>query len=187
MVTGTGNAAKGGRSLNKLFIGIGVTIVLILGVPAIISAAGWKGAPGGPGWGILVMACFGMVVKLLASESATGEFEFYKFGYDNCVTTMGAVISAFAIQLYSTKDVYPGLATLSFLPTFNKQDLVTIRTIQLALFFCLTWLATLITARICGGIKRGEVNERGLKALVNAFIGPMFLSSYALMLAAKGA
>jgi len=180
------NPATSDRSLNNLLIGIVITVVLILGMPGLLSLFGWAGAPAGTGWWVLVAACFGMVVKLVASETAAGEFEFYKFGYDNCVTTLGAVITALAIQLYSTSDVFPGLAMIPILPTFGKQDPVVIRTIQLIAFFSLTWLVTLLTARICGGIKRKEVDERGVKALLSAFVGPLFLSLYALMLAAKG-
>lgn len=173
------------RSLNNLLIGIAITIVVVLGVPAACSWLGWDGAPRGSSWWILVAACLALVIKLVASETATGEFEFYKFGYDNCVTTLGATITALAIQLYSTTDVFPGMARMSFLPTFGRQDAATIRLIQLIAFFALTWLVTLIAARICGGIKRKEVDARGGKAFACAVLGPFFLFAYALILAAK--
>lgn len=127
-----------------------------------------------------------MIVKLIASETATGEFEFYKFGYDSCVTTLGATISALAIQLYSGADVFPGMAKISYLPLFGLTDAVKIRTTQLVLFFALTWIVTLFTARICGGIKKKDINERGGKAFACAVIGPLFLFAYALILASKG-
>jgi hypothetical protein len=162
------------------------TVVLILGIPFVFGLFGWGNAPAGKNWWILVAACFGMIAKLLASETATGEFEFYKFGYDNCVTTLGAIITALAIQLSSTQDVFPGLATISWLSTFGRTVPAEARTVQLIMFFGATWLMTLVTARICGGIKKGEVNKRGLKALGSAVVGPVFLSLYALLLAAKG-
>jgi hypothetical protein len=176
---------KKDRSLNNLFIGMFATATLMLGVPYIFGFLYWKGAPTEQGWGILIAACFGMIVKLLASETASGEFEFYKFGYDNCVTTLGAVITALAIQLSSSTDLFPGLSQIPF-PTFGNTDVKNARISQLISFFALTWLATFVTARICGGIKKKEVDERGFKSFLCALIGPFFLCLYTLLLAARG-
>jgi hypothetical protein len=178
--------SPGERSLNNLLIGTVITGTVLLGLPAVFALLGWPGAPSPNGWWVLAAACFALVVKLIASETATGEFEFYKFGYDSCVTTLGATISALAIQLYSTVDVFPGMAKISYLPAFGITDSVRLRTTQLILFFALTWLVTLFTARICGGIKKKEINERGGKAFACAVIGPFFLFAYALILASKG-
>lgn len=174
------------RSLNNLLIGGAVTIGVLLGVPGIFALAGLPGAPSSSGWWILFAACMALLIKLIASETATGEFEFYKFGYDSCITTLGATLSAGAIQLYSATDVYPGMAKIGYLPTFGLKDDVRIRTAQLVCFFVVTWLVTWLTARICGGIKKQEIKSRGGKALFCAVVGPFFLFAYALILASKG-
>ncbi|MBW8846174.1 MAG: hypothetical protein JF607_14505 [Burkholderiales bacterium] len=180
-----GTVSPGERALNKLLLGGGITIAALLVVPGILALAGVPGAPSSNGWWILVAACVAMLLKLVASETATGEIEFYKFGYDSCITTLGATISAGAIQLYSDVDVYPGMAKIGYLPTFGLQGDAKIRTAQLIGFFVLTWLVAWVTARICGGIKRQEIDSRGGKAMFCAFVGPFFLFAYALILASK--
>ena len=178
--------SPGERSLNNLLFGAVITGTVLLVLPGIFALLGWPGAPSSNGWWILGAACFALIVKLIASETATGEFEFYKFGYDSCVTTLGATISALAIQLYSSVDVFPGLAKISYLPAFGMTDSIKLRTTQLVVFFGLTWIVTFFTARICGGIKKKEISERGGKALACAVIGPFFLFAYSLILASKG-
>ena len=180
------STTPGERSLNNLLIGAGVTLFALLGLPGIFAALGLPGAPSQTGWWILVAACFALLVKLFASETATGEFEFYKFGYDSCVTTLGATISALAIQLYSSSDVFPGMAGITYLPTFGMADPARIRTAQLVGFFALTWLVTLFAARVCGAIKKNDVKERGGKAFVCSVLGPFFLFAYAIILSSKG-
>lgn len=175
----------GEQALNKLLLGGAITMAALLGIPGIFSLAGLPGAPSSSGWWILVAACMALLLKLVASETATGEFEFYKFGYDSCNTTLGATISAGALQLYSDTDAYPGMAKLGYLPTFGLHDDVKIRTAQLIGFFVFTWILTWLTARICGGIKKQEIDRRGGKALFCAAIGPFLLFAYALILAAK--
>ena len=176
----------GERSLNNMLIGAAVTTTILLGIPGLFAALGLPGAPSSNGWWVLAAACFALLVKLIASETATGEFEFYKFGYDSCITTLGATISAGAIQLYSTVDVFPGMAKISYLPTFGLTDQVKIRTAQLMVFFALAWLVTLFAARVCGGIKKKDIDERGGKAFACAAVGPLLLCIYAIMLASKG-
>lgn len=176
----------GERSLNNLLIGVTVTLVALLGLPGVLAFFNLPGAPSSSGWWILAAASFALVIKLFASETATGEFEFYKFGYDSCITTLGATISALAIQLNSTSDVFPGMAKITYLPTFGMGDDVQTRRTQLVVFFALTWLVALFTARICGAIKKGDVRERSGKAYACAVFGPFFLFAYALILASKG-
>jgi hypothetical protein len=170
------------RSLTNLLIGMAITIALVLGIPYSFGYFGWWLAPAAKGWIVLSAACLGILAKLLASETATGEFEFYKFGYDNCVMTLGAVITALAIQLSSPDDLFPGFSSL---PKLGEQTAATNRIFQLIAFFVTTWLFTLLTARICGGIKRKTVNERGALALFSAIVGLLLLTSYSLLLAAK--
>jgi hypothetical protein len=54
-------------------------------------------------WMVLPIAGFGLLIKMyIADRAADGEFLFYKFGYDNCTVTFGAVLTAFALQLQTS-------------------------------------------------------------------------------------
>lgn len=177
----------GERTINNLLIGALVTLIALLGIPGIFAVLGLPGAPSKTGWWILGAACAAFLIKLLASETATGEFEFYKFGYDCCITTLGATISALAVQLYSSSDIYPGMANITYLPTFSIiDDPVRIRIAQLGSFFVLTWIVTLFVARICGAIKKKEVQERSGKAFACTILGTFLLFAYAIIISSKG-
>jgi hypothetical protein len=173
-----------GRSLDRLLWGMALTVGVFLGVPFFFGLLGWRSAPAGNTWWILVAACFAIIVKLVANETATGEFEFYKLGYDYCVTTLVAVITVLAIQLSSPVDLFPGLASMPWPATLRSQVPTQTRTTQLIIFCLIAWLVTWVTARMCRDISEEE-DKRIPKAILSAVVGVFLLSLYALLLAAK--
>jgi hypothetical protein len=178
-------AFPGDKALVHLFIGVILTFILMIGSPFVFGRIGWSHAPEGHSWWILIAAFVGVVAKLIASETATGEVEFYKLGYDLCTTTLGGIITALAIQLSSSTDMFPGFASASFLPTLGDQE-PSNRTNQLVGFFILCLGAVYATARIARSIHDKKIDPRGRWALLNAAVGAACLAGYALLLAAKG-
>jgi hypothetical protein len=72
-------------------------------------------------WQVLAVAAISLVLKVLVGDVASGEFLWYKFGYDNCILTFGAVLTALALQLATTKDLFPGLDAIVGIKIFTSR------------------------------------------------------------------
>jgi hypothetical protein len=175
-------------NIYKLLSGILITILLVVVAPYLAVRAGWMAPIADKAWLILLVTAGGLIVKSVIGDVVAGEFLFYKFGYDNCVMTLGAVLTALALQLVSTIDLFPGLtkvAILGSLPPLSS-DPIANRSTQLFLLLLIALLATLLTGRIAAAIKREKASGPDFLSLLNSVIGAFVLSLYVLVLITKG-
>lgn len=175
-------------NIYKLLFGIVTTIFLVVVAPYAAASFGLMAPLTEKGWLILLVAAFGLVIKSLVGDVVSGEFLFYKFGYDNCVMAFGALLTALALQLSAMTDLFPGLqnvAIFNSIPALS-QDPIANRSIQLLLLLLLALLGTLVTARIASAIKHQDAPGKSFLALLNSVIGAFLLGLYVLVLITKG-
>lgn len=175
-------------SLRKLLLGLVLTVILFLVLPMAFAFLRWTAPLSPKGSWVLAIIAGGIVVKMLAGDFASGEFLFHKFGYDNCIMTLSALVTAIALQLSSKGDLFPGFAKSAFLSSVSSltDDVIMSRVIILFTFFVIVLICTLLTARICLSIKKDKAAERRGLALLNAVVGVIILCSYIFILVGKG-
>jgi hypothetical protein len=175
----------------KVLVGVVITIVLVAFAPHFAASLGLIAPIAQNAWLILLVTAVGLSLKALLSDVAAGEFLFYKFGYDNCVMTFGAALTALALQLLELEkkhDLFPGLNAvvgLKSLPTLSS-DPASNRSIQLAVFLLIVLVLTVLTAKIAAAIKHDNPGGQGLLSFLNSLIGTVVLGAYVLMLVTKG-
>ena len=84
------------------------------------------------------------------------------YGYDNCIMTFGAALTAVVLQLTSKVDLFPGLGSsrpLSFVSSL-VDDTLHARSVQLFLLFGGALVATRLTAAISGAVRKAKLRER---------------------------
>jgi hypothetical protein len=175
-------------NIYKLLTGVLITVVLVLVAPYLAIAAGLMAPIADKAWLILLVTACGLVLKSLIGDVVAGEFLFYKFGYDNCIMTLGAVLTALALQLVATIDLFPGLgkvAVLSALPTLSN-DPIANRATQLFVLLLVALLGTLLTGRIASAIKHENAKGQDFLSLLNSVVGVFLLGLYVLVLITKG-
>jgi hypothetical protein len=131
----------------------------------------------------------GLLVKSLIGDWVAGEFLFYKFGYDNCVMTFGALLTAFCLQILSPgKDLFSGMDAVIGFRSIPKvlSDASMNRCIQLLVFLLVALLTTLLTGRIAAEIKAKRAKGESFLAFMSTLIGLSELSLYVLILVSKG-
>src|SRR6266853_6997780 len=97
-------------NIYKLLGGVLLMNVLVVGAPYILVPSLTEKA-----WLILIVTTVGLTVKCVVGDVVAGEFLFHKFGYDNCVMTFGAALTAVALQLAAGTDLFPGLSSVVLL------------------------------------------------------------------------
>ena len=175
-------------NIYKLLAGILVTILLVVVAPYLAVSVGLMAPIAEKAWLILLVTACGLIVKSVIGDVVAGEFLFYKFGYDNCVMTLGAVLTALALQLVATIDLFPGLknvAVLSALPLLST-DPIANRSTQLFVLLLVALLGTLLTGRIASAIKHDKASGQDFLSLLNSVIGAFLLALYVLVLITKG-
>lgn len=175
-------------NIYKLLSGVGLTILLLVLAPYAAVKFGLMEPLADKAWLILLVTACGLIVKSIVGDVVAGEFLFYKFGYDNCVMTLGAVLTALALQLVATADLFPGMnrvAILNALPTLSA-DPVANRSTQLFVLLLITLLGTLLTGRIAAAIKHEKAQGPNFLALANSVVGVSLLALYVLVLVTKG-
>jgi hypothetical protein len=171
----------------KLVVGVLITGVALTLFPYGFRRLGWIDSLGDQAWLVLLVTGFGLILKMYIADRATdGEFLFYKFGYDNCIVTFGAVLTAFALQLESTADLFPGLAAIPILNRLHLPAITALRNLQLFVLLLLALLASLATAHIAGEIKRQNGPDRGFWPFLSSVVGLGMLGTYVLVLITKG-
>ena len=163
----------------KLLVGLGITVASVILAPLVASDLGYMPQLNDKGILILLVAAGGLIIKSLIGDIVAGEFLFYKFGYDNCVLTFGAVLTGLALQLVSDGDLFPGLANISPL------NIIPSRSAQLLLLLVFSLMGTLIAARVAAAIRHQNPQGQGFLALLNSVIGVALLGVYVLVLISK--
>jgi hypothetical protein len=167
-------------SIWKLLSGVAITFLLVAVAPRVAANMGLIPPLADTASLILWVTAAGLIIKTLIGDTVAGEFLFYKFGYDNCVVTLGAVLTAFALQLAAAVDLFPGLSSVPVLESIPD------RKIQL-LFLLLTALgATLLTARVAAAIRNDNPACGRLLSLLNAVVGVIMLGVYVLVFITRG-
>jgi hypothetical protein len=172
----------------KLLIGVGTTIFLVLGAPYAAIRLGLIAPFADKAWLILAVTVTGLIAKNVLGDIVAGEFLFYKFGYDNCVMTFGAVLTALALQLVSTVDLFPGFSNVAIIGSLPmlSYDPILGRSLQLLLLLFIAFSATLITGRIAVAIKHEKARGPHFLSLLNSLVGVLLLGLYVLVLITKG-
>ncbi|MGF6870623.1 hypothetical protein [Paraburkholderia sp. MM5477-R1] len=175
-------------NIYKFLVGIVVTILFVVVLPYVAVQFGWMAPIKGKAWLILLITASGLIIKSVVGDIVAGEFAFYKFGYDNCVLTFGALLTALALQLVATIDLFPGVSNVSVLrsmPTLAS-DPIANRSTQLFILLVFALVGTLVTGRIAAAIKQGKAHGESFLALLNSIIGAFLLGLYVLVLITKG-
>jgi hypothetical protein len=115
----TSDAAYGqakGMKTWKLVTGAIITCAVIGLSPYLFQWLGWVRPLQQNAWVVLLVTGFGLLLKLyIADRASDGEFLFYKFGYDNCIVSFGAILTALSLQLQSDHDLFPSLSSVTAL------------------------------------------------------------------------
>lgn len=175
-------------NIYKLLVGLVCTALLLLAAPFAAVKYGWMAPLADKAWLILAVTACGLLVKSIVGDVVAGEFLFYKLGYDNCVMTFGAVLTALALQLVATTDLFPGMSKvpmLNALPSLSS-DAVANRSTQLFVLLLAALLGTLVTGRIAAAIKHENAPGTNILSLLNSIIGMILLGFYVLVLITKG-
>lgn len=175
-------------NIYKLLIGMAITILLVVVAPYMAAHFGLMSPLADKGWLVLLVTACGLIIKSLVGDVVAGEFLFYKFGYDNCVMTLGAVLTALAIQLVATVDLFPGLknvAVLKSVPALSS-DPIANRSTQLFVLLLIALVGTLLSGKIAAAIKHENPRGKPFLSLLNSVIGVVLLGLYVLVLVTKG-
>jgi hypothetical protein len=175
-------------NIYKVLLGVLLVLVIALGGPYAAAQAGYMPALNNVAWLILLITSIGLSVKCLVGDVVAGEFLFHKFGYDNCIMTFGAVLTAASLQLVSKTDLFPGVDTVALLkdlPPIGK-DPVARRSVQLFVLLLVSLVATLVTAKVSAAIKHDGAKAPDALAFLNTIIGAGLLGTYVLVLISKG-
>ena len=174
-------------NIYNLLAGVLLTVVVVVVMPYLLAFLQLMPPLNDYAWVILLVATSGLIVKLIVGDVAAGEFLWHKFGYDNCIMAFGALLTALALQLVASTDLFPGLSAVAGIKNVRiASNDATNRSIQLlvALLFALT--CTLITSSISGAIKKNAAQGVAFLSLINTLIGLFLLACYVLTLVAKG-
>jgi len=164
----------------KLITGAIITCAVLGLSPFLFQRLGWVRPLQQNAWIVVLVTGFGLLVKLyIADRASDGEFLFYKFGYDNCIVSFGAILTALSLQLQSDKDLFPGLSSVTALAAFP-------RNVRLFLLLLAALVTSLATAHIAGDIKKNKLDDRSVWSFANAIIGTGMLGTYVLVLITKG-
>jgi hypothetical protein len=175
-------------NIYKLLMGMVITLLLVVAAPYAAVHFGLMSPLADKAWLILAVTACGLIIKSLVGDVVAGEFLFYKFGYDNCVMTLGAVLTALALQLVATTDLFPGLnnvALLKAVPTLSG-DPVANRSTQLFILLLVALVGTLITGKIAAAIKHEKASGKDFLSFLNSILGVALLALYVLILITKG-
>ena len=138
---------------------------------------------------ILFLITAVVLLKMIVGDPVGDGFQWYKHGYDTCVSTFGAVLTALAIQLTSEHDLFPGFANVPVIKLLSSlsKDLIIGRSIQLFALLCFSLLAMALTASIATAIKHDKtVPGKSFLAFLNAVIGTFVMGFHVLLLLKKG-
>jgi hypothetical protein len=172
----------------KLLAGVAITAALFVGGPYLAAHYGFLAPLADKAAFVLVVTTSFLIVKSLLGGVIAGEFAFHKFGYDNCVMTFGAVLTALALQLASQTDVFPGLSSVALLqdiPVIGSTPAIR-RSVQLLVFLLVALAATLLTGAVSAAINNESAKGPHFLALMNTGIGLFLLGLYVLLLITKG-
>jgi hypothetical protein len=137
-------------------------------------------------WWITGVATIGMIIKIICGDLISGEFLYYKHGYDSCILTFGAALSNLSLQLLSKDDEFPNISPngLLNLSVFNSDPATQKRMLLLAVFL-LALVGTMLTAYIAKAISHPATKYKSPLSALNFGIGTGLLATYLLMLFAK--
>jgi hypothetical protein len=180
-------------SIHKLLLGSLLSFLLVVPGPYVLHYFRLLGPLADNAWLILLVTMVGLVLKALVGDVVSGEFFFHKFGYDNCVMTFAAMLTACGLQIASPKDLFPGLSSFTpfaSLAMFSQGDRNK-TLIELFIFLLLALLFTLLTAKISAAINKAHTDKKPLAgenflAFFNAAVGLFLLGCYVLVLVTKG-
>ena len=151
---------KSGLSATRLLGAIVLTSGLVIGLPPVLVKLNLMADLKPESWIILLATAFGLTLKLALYEYASGEFKYYKHGYDFSTITYGGVLMGLgAVQITARdQDLFPGFKALPWL-----RHLESIsdrpgdhRIAQLFVLFLMTMIVTFITAVICKIVREQE-------------------------------
>jgi hypothetical protein len=135
---------------------------------------------------VLLITWFGLALTLLFENLASDEFNYHKHGYDFCIVTMGAALSTFSLQLFTSDNLLPNLP-LSLIgggPSENSREQNLALLIPLFLAAC---LAAVLTAMISREIKSHRAKAEALLSAINMMIGSSVLGLYVFLLVVQSA
>lgn len=136
---------------------------------------------------VLAVTWIGLGFKIFLGDLASGKFHYHKHGYDFCLTTMGAALSTFALQMLSDKDLLPKISSSPMWPTPAGTLAESIRRSDdvLGALFIVASLFALLTASICREIEQPDTKWKSVLSGLNFSIGAGAFAGYLLLLLGK--
>lgn len=172
----------------KLFFAIVLNFILIIGLPYGLSHFDYMSPINDKAWIVLLITAFIVSIKTIFGDLVAGEFHYHKHGYDFCLTTLGASMTALSLQVITVQNLFPGVSHFVFTPylvTFTDSDKA-IAIAYLVLILIVSTFATFLTARISKAINHDSPRAPDLLALINFSIGTGLIGLYILLLITKG-
>jgi len=171
----------------KLLGGIVFSILLVILFAFLATSRGVVHVTDPHAYWALFVACIGLVVKMVFGDLASGEFLFYKHGYDCCVMTLGAILTGVSLQINGTTDIFAKLADNWILEIVFPGPGAIGERHSVALFVSVAFslLATLLTAYVSRLIKSEQIRLAALASLLNVCIGAGVFCGYVVMILAK--
>jgi hypothetical protein len=171
-------------SVWKLLSAIVATVILLVFAPYALLWLGCIHGLNGQAWLILLLTSIGLVLKMIFGDLISGEFHYYKHGYDFCVITLGASLSSLSLQLVSHKDLFPGISSTGLIAAITP-NVVDQRKILLIIIFLIACLFALLTAYIGRHIKDPKTKCPNCLSFINFVLGAGLFGYYVLLLISK--
>jgi hypothetical protein len=171
----------------KLLTAIVVIIGLAIASPYALAWCGLIAPIKDYAWSVMTVVTVGLALKIVFGDLVSGQFLYYKHGYDMCMMTFGASLSNVSLQLLADHDLFPGISTSGPLSAFLiGPDHVSQKRNMLLILFILTILGVALTAYIARAITEPDTKGKDFLSLLNFALGSGFLGIYVLTIITKG-
>lgn len=136
---------------------------------------------------VLLLTGIMMWIRTQVQQTLSETHEYHREGVGFCLVTLSALMSAFALQISTTEDLFPGAPELppNMLPGLLSNDIASQRTALLFVLFALTVGMTLFTVNNSKAIQsKRTLFPIGL-AILNFTSGAIILGSFVLLLVVR--
>lgn len=137
-------------------------------------------------WAVMVPATVGILLKMIFGDMVSGEFLYYKYGYEASILTFGAVLSNLSLQLLSDQDLFPGISkNTPFGPFLLGPDPASQKRYLLLMLFILALGCTALTAYIARAAADPNTRAKSGLSIINFGVGSFVMALYVLLLITK--
>lgn len=168
----------------KLMSALLVNLILVIIFPYLLAEMEILNEIKDKSWLILGVTFIVVSSKTIMGDFISNKFEYHKHGYDFCVTSLGASMTALCLQLTSEINLFP---ELNQFPVFQPltsmiDDPITLTITCLSLTLIASSFLMLLTARISKAITQDAPSCPDLLSLIGFLLGASVIGFYTLIL-----